>query len=57
LFVLYVHAVNTSPAGATGGDPHQATIRDIEQERDVKLSNLQAVAVTFGLDLELVDVA
>jgi ribosome-binding protein aMBF1 (putative translation factor) len=37
--------------------PNQATIRDIEQGRDVKLSNLQAVAAALGLELELVDVA
>ena len=35
--------------------PNQATIRDIEQGRDVKLSNLQAVASALGLKLELVD--
>jgi ribosome-binding protein aMBF1 (putative translation factor) len=37
--------------------PNQATIRDIEQGRDVKLSNLQAVAAALGLELELVEVA
>jgi hypothetical protein len=37
--------------------PNQATIRDIEQGRDVKLSNLQAVAGALGLELELVEVA
>jgi hypothetical protein len=37
--------------------PNQATIRDIEQGRDVKLSNLQAVATALGLELELVEVA
>jgi DNA-binding XRE family transcriptional regulator len=36
--------------------PNQATIRDIEQGRDVKLSNLQAVAKALGLELELVEV-
>ena len=39
------------------GIPNQATIRDIEQGKDVKLSNLQAVAVALGLKLELVEVA
>lgn len=33
--------------------PNQATIRDIEQGKDVKLSNLQAVAAALGLELEL----
>lgn len=37
------------------GIPNQATIRDIESGKDVKLSNLQAVARTLGLRLELVD--
>jgi DNA-binding XRE family transcriptional regulator len=36
------------------GIPNQATIRDIEQGKDVKLSNLQAVAKVLGLELELV---
>jgi hypothetical protein len=36
------------------GIPNQATIRDIEQGKDVKLSNLQAVAKVLGLQLELV---
>jgi hypothetical protein len=35
--------------------PNQATIRDIEQGKDVKLSNLQAVATALGLELELVE--
>lgn len=35
--------------------PNQATIRDIEQGKDVKLSNLQAVASALGLELELVE--
>ena len=35
------------------GIPNQATIRDIEQGKDVKLSNLQAVAAALGLELEL----
>ncbi len=36
--------------------PNQATIRDIEQGKDVKLPNLQAVASALGLELELVEV-
>jgi hypothetical protein len=36
------------------GIPNQATIRDIELGKDVKLSNLQAVARALGLELELV---
>ena len=36
------------------GIPNQATIRDIEQGKDVKLSNLQSVAQALGLELELV---
>jgi ribosome-binding protein aMBF1 (putative translation factor) len=38
------------------GIPNQATIRDIEQGHDVKLSNLQAVAQALGLELELVPI-
>lgn len=37
------------------GIPNQATIRDIEQGRDVKISNLEAVAAVLGLKLELVE--
>ncbi len=37
------------------GIPNQATIRDIEQGKDVKLSNVQAVAAALGLELELVE--
>jgi hypothetical protein len=37
------------------GIPNQATIRDIELGKDVKLSNLQAVAAALGLELELVE--
>jgi DNA-binding XRE family transcriptional regulator len=37
------------------GISNQATIRDIEQGKDVKLSNLQAVAAVLGLKLELVE--
>ena len=36
------------------GIPNQATIRDIEQGKDVRLSNLQRVANALGLSLELV---
>ena len=36
------------------GIPNQATIRDIEQGKDVKLSNLQSVADILGLTLELI---
>lgn len=36
------------------GIPNQATIRDIELGKDVKLSNLQAVAAALGLEIELV---
>jgi ribosome-binding protein aMBF1 (putative translation factor) len=38
------------------GIPNQATIRDIEQGKDVKLSNVQAVAAALGLELELVEI-
>lgn len=37
------------------GIPNQATIRDIEQGKDVKLSNLQAVTAALGLKLELTE--
>ena len=37
------------------GIPNQATIRDIEQGKDVRLSNLKAVADALGLKLELVE--
>lgn len=37
------------------GIPNQATIRDIEQGKDVKFSNLEAVAKALGLKLELVE--
>ena len=36
------------------GIPNQATLRDIEQGKDTKVSNLQAVAAALGLKLELV---
>jgi DNA-binding XRE family transcriptional regulator len=39
------------------GIPNQATIRDIEQGKDVKFSNLQAVAAALGLKVELVEQA
>lgn len=39
------------------GIPNQATIRDIEQGKDVKVSNLQAVAEALGLKIELVQQA
>ncbi len=38
------------------GIANQATIRDIEQGKDVRLSNLQAVAAALGLELELIEV-
>ena len=37
------------------GIPNQGTIRDIEQGKDVRLSNLQAVASALDLQLELVE--
>ncbi|HEV3146742.1 MAG TPA: helix-turn-helix transcriptional regulator [Gemmataceae bacterium] len=37
------------------GIPNQATIRDIELGKDVKFSNLQAVANALGLSLQLVE--
>lgn len=37
------------------GIPNQATIRDIEQGKDVKLSNLEAVVAALGLKLEIVE--
>ena len=39
------------------GIPNQATIRDIEQGKDAKLSNLQAVASALGLKVKLVEEA
>ena len=38
------------------GIANQATIRDIEQGKDVRLSNLQTVAAALGLELELIEV-
>jgi hypothetical protein len=35
------------------GIPNQATVRDIEQGKDVKFSNLQAVADAAGLRIEI----
>ncbi len=37
------------------GIPNQATIRDIEQGKDVKFFHLQAVASALGLKLDLVE--
>jgi len=37
------------------GIPNQTTVRDIEQGKDVKLSNLQAVARVLGLKIEMVE--
>lgn len=37
------------------GIPNQATIRDLEQGKDVKLSNLQAVAAVLGFRVELME--
>ena len=39
------------------GIPNQGTIRDIEQGKDVKLSNLHAVAAALSLRLDLVEQA
>jgi DNA-binding XRE family transcriptional regulator len=39
------------------GIPNSNTIRDIEQGRDVKLSNLQAIAKVLDLSVELVETA
>lgn len=39
------------------GIPNQSTIRGIEQGKDVKFSNLQAVAAALGLELDLVEQA
>jgi hypothetical protein len=36
------------------GIPNQATIRAIEQGKDVRLSNVERVARALGLTLELV---
>lgn len=37
------------------GIPNPNTVRDLEYGRDVKLSNLEAVAAVLGLKLELVE--
>jgi hypothetical protein len=42
-------------SSTSAGIPRQATIRDIEQGKDVKVSDLQAVAAALGLSLELVE--
>ncbi|NIL95643.1 MAG: helix-turn-helix domain-containing protein [Planctomycetales bacterium] len=39
------------------GIPNSNTIRDIEQGRDVKLTNLQAVAKALDLSVELVELS
>jgi len=41
-------------AAHAAGIPNQSTIRDIEQGKDVKLSNLEALAKALGLELDLV---
>jgi len=38
------------------GIPNPSTVRDIEYGRDTKLSSVQAVARSLGLQLELVEV-
>jgi len=37
------------------GIPNPATVRDIEYGRDTKLSSIEAIAVTLGLKLDLVE--
>jgi transcriptional regulator with XRE-family HTH domain len=37
------------------GVPNSNTIRDLEAGRDVKLSNVQAIAAALGLKIELVE--
>lgn len=37
------------------GIRHQATIRDLEKGKDVRLSNLERIAAALGLSLELVE--
>ena len=39
------------------GIPNSNTIRDIEQGRDVKLANLQAIAKVLDLSVKLVEIA
>ena len=39
------------------GIPNQATVRDIEQGKDVRISNLEAVARALGLRIELIQQA
>jgi ribosome-binding protein aMBF1 (putative translation factor) len=38
------------------GIPNSNTIRDVEQGRDVKLANLQAIARVLDLSVELVEI-
>ncbi len=49
------HGLTWYALAKLAGIPNQATIRDIEQGKDVKLSNLEAVAAALGLKLALVD--
>jgi DNA-binding XRE family transcriptional regulator len=49
------HGLTWYALAKAAGIPNQATIRDIEQGKDVKFSNLQAVADALGLELELVE--
>jgi DNA-binding XRE family transcriptional regulator len=51
------HGLTWYALAKLAGVPNQATIRDIEQGKDVKLSSLQAVADALGLKLELVEQA
>ncbi len=50
------HGLTWYALAQRSGVPNQATIRDIEQGKDVKVSNLRAVAQALGLELELVPV-
>ncbi len=49
------HGLTWYALAKVAGIPNQATIRDIEQGKDVKFSNLEAVAAALGLKLELVE--
>lgn len=49
------HGLTWYALARRAGVPNQATIRDIERGKDVKLSNLQSVAAVLGLTLELVE--
>jgi len=51
------HGLTWYALAKLAGIPNQATIRDIEQGRDVKLSSLHAVAAALGLKLELIEEA